>query len=133
MRDSEKGFIALISAIVISVLLLVITLTLGMTSFFARFNVLDSEFKEQSTALAESCVSQAMLDLAQGTSSSKSYPLRVDVGSDHCFIPNQPVVSGTQTTIKATANIQGAATNIEAVVKNADWSVVSWRECVSAC
>lgn len=58
------GYIALISAIIISVLLMTLSTTLSMTGFFARFDVLNSEYKERSIALAEACGDTAMLKLA---------------------------------------------------------------------
>ncbi len=59
------GYIALISAIIISVLLLIITFAVSFSSFFARFNILDSEYKKVSSGLAEACVDTAILEIAK--------------------------------------------------------------------
>lgn len=65
MTKKESGYIALISAIVISSLLLIITFTANFSSFFARFNILDSEYKKVSTGLAEACAETAILEIAK--------------------------------------------------------------------
>src|SRR5258708_7401043 len=97
----EGGFIALISAVIISALLLVITFTLSFAGYFARFNTLDIEFKKQSVALAEGCVDKTLLLLAQGTVITTQTP--VTIGTDTCTI--FPVSQGaSQTTIKTQAN-----------------------------
>ena len=62
---NERGFVALMSVIVMSAVLLVLLVTLNTSSFFSRFDALDSENKRVSTGLAESCVSALALKLAQ--------------------------------------------------------------------
>ena len=81
---SQEGFIALISAIVISFLLITITVALNFVGFYGRFNILDSEYKETSVGLAEACADSAMLQLVQGI-----MPLPgtiVTVGSNQCTL-----------------------------------------------
>lgn len=56
----QRGFIALISAIVISTILLSLAVTLGSSTFFSRFDVLNSEYKRISLGLAEACVNSAL-------------------------------------------------------------------------
>ena len=53
-KRRNKGFIALISAIVISVILLLIAANLSLTSFYGRSNILDSELKEIRSYLEKS-------------------------------------------------------------------------------
>jgi len=65
---NDRGFIALMSVIIISAILLVLVFTLGLSSFFNRFDTLDSENKRVSLGLAESCVNAAMLKIAQNPS-----------------------------------------------------------------
>jgi hypothetical protein len=117
--QSEQGFIALISAILISVLLLAITLTISFSGYFARFNVLDSESKERSSALAEGCADTAILDL----SLSQNLPRAVTIGSDTCTI----VQETPSLPIKTQASVNKAWTNLQVTV-DADYNVVSWEE-----
>src|SRR5258708_32505996 len=79
---NQKGFIALTSAMVISILLLAITVSLGFCGFFTRFNILDSESKERSLALAEACGEMSILNLTQGLSTIGN----ITVGDDKCNI-----------------------------------------------
>jgi hypothetical protein len=64
-KTASGGFVALISVIIISAILLVLVFTLEAASLFARFDSLDSENKRISLELAEACVQSAMLKEAQ--------------------------------------------------------------------
>lgn len=63
--NSQKGFIALISSIILSIILLGLTLRVSSSNFSARSNALQSEFKSISVALAKSCSQNALLRLSQ--------------------------------------------------------------------
>jgi len=118
---SEKGFIALMSAIVISILLLAITVSLGFSGYFTRFNILDSEDKERSVGLAEACGDTAILDLAQGTVPSTPSNITVN-GSDHCTI-----IQDTSSLIQTQACINKSTTNLQITV-DSNFTVTSWEE-----
>ncbi len=75
----QKGFIALISAIIISTILLALATTLGATTFFSRFDVLNSEYKRISLGLAEACVNQTL----------------AKIGNDYDYAGNETVSLGT--------------------------------------
>lgn len=68
IRHTTSGFVALMSVIIISAILLALVFTLGVSSFFNRFDALDVENKRASLGLAEACVSAAMLRVAQNGS-----------------------------------------------------------------
>ena len=130
--NPEGGYIALISAIIISVLLLAITFTLSFTAFYSRFNVLDSEFKKVSSALAEACVNSAMLRIANDS----SYTLSVEdeltfdppANTKKCKIIS--VSSGLSKTIKTQASYRKAYTDLQVQVTYTGTDVVinSWTE-----
>jgi hypothetical protein len=124
-NKKQNGFIALISAIIISVLLLTITVTLGMTGIMSRFNILDSESKERSIALAEACADKAIFNLAQSVIS----PSTISVGSDSCSIVsvNSSTPLANQTTIKTQAIINRSYTNLLVVI-DTDFKILSWDE-----
>ena len=135
----QQGFIALMSAIVISVLLLAITLTLGLTGFFGRFNVLDSESKERSIALAEACGDSAILKLSQNVSyipspafnfATQTGGENVMVNSDKCVIVSVDT-SGTLKTIKTQAVINKAYTNLRIIIDTSAFTIQSWDECTN--
>lgn len=122
----DAGFIALISAVIISVILLLIVTNLSLTGFYSRSNILDSELKERSSALAEACADTVILKL---TNDPDYNPVNesVNVGADNCII--QSIVSGIgQKTIHIQANYKDYFTNLKIVINSADMSVVSWEE-----
>ncbi len=123
--NSNGGFIALISVIVVSVLLLTITFSLSLSGYFSRFNILNTEFKKQSVALAEACGDIALLKLAQGVTIIT--PVSVSVGADTCTIFPVQAAAG-QTTIKTQAKVQKIFTNLKIVVTDSTLAVVSWEE-----
>ena len=129
MRDLQQGYIALVSVIVISALLIGISSVLSFTGFFGRFNVLDSEFKEVSIGLAEACAEQAILILADNPSYSvpaggETY----NVGSETCLI-DDITPSSWPRTIYAQGVFHDSYTNLQVVVSTpANVTVTSWQE-----
>ena len=87
LRNS-KGFIALFSVIIISFTLLLMTVTLNFSNLFGRFNILDSEFKEQSGEFAYACIETARFVLAgkilDGDTSFSGTNPDVSVGNGTC-------------------------------------------------
>ena len=132
---SGAGFIALISAIIISAVLLVVTVTLSYSSFFARYNLLDSEYKDRSSALAEGCVDAALLKLANDPNYYANNE-RTLIGSDECHIKqiclpssncSKAPLSGQQI-IETYANFQNACTNLSVAINQNTLAVQSWEE-----
>ena len=121
-----EGFIALITAIALSLILLVVTVTLNQSGFLTRSTLLDAEYKERSSALAEACIDTALLKLANDPS-YLGPDLNIAVGSsDTCDI--RPVITtGSQKTIQTRAIFQEAETNLEVVV-DTNLSIISWNE-----
>src|SRR4051812_38747998 len=62
--QSPRGFVALMTVIIITAILLVLMCTMEFWSFFSRFDTLDAERMSASELLAESCVSRAVQHLA---------------------------------------------------------------------
>ena len=122
----QQGYIALLSALVISALLLAITLSLGLSGFFVRLNVLDAESKERSVALAEACVSAAMLESVSGMYSANE---TVAVGQDTCKIvlsqKDYPVPG--QATIKTQASFNKVP-NAEDLMKEIKTLSEQWNQ-----
>lgn len=136
----EYGYIALISAIIITALLLIITFTVSFSSFFARFNILDSEFKKVSTGLAEACAETAILELARGNTPADDTCVNVGdpcpSGPKVCKICHVENLGSNQYDIKTRAVYQGATTNLLVnvtittidVITNS-WEEVAWATC----
>lgn len=119
---NNSGFMALMSTIIISVILLLIATSLSLTSFYGRTNILDFELKEKSFALAEACADTAILRLAEDSSYGGNETVNV-VGADKCQI--ESVVGGT---INVKADYKNYITKLEIEINSTDLSIISWQE-----
>ena len=59
----KKGYIAITSAIIITILILTVVVTTSSTGFFGRSNILNTLLKERGDALANACADTALLNL----------------------------------------------------------------------
>ncbi|MEK7133551.1 MAG: hypothetical protein AAB804_00605 [Patescibacteria group bacterium] len=126
-KKQERGFIALISTIIMSAVLLLVIASSGLVSFYSRFNTLDSELKQRSDATADACADMALLQLAQDPSyQGGTFTIN---SLDQCRVGKVAAVGGgnTQFSVQATSS-NTAVTNLRVVVDPADLSVVSWQE-----
>jgi hypothetical protein len=123
----QHGFIALMSAIVISALLLAVTFSVGFIGFFARFNLIDSESKEKSFILAESCLEVAIANIVQDPAFNPINQ-KVTVGSESCTIVSVSN-AGVLRTVKTFAVINKAHTNLKAVFDTVSFRLISEIEC----
>jgi hypothetical protein len=115
----QHGFIALMSVIIISAVLLGAAATASTAGFFARFNELNAEYKKTASGLAESCINTALLNLAQNYTYTLATPVDVSFDTGICTIQSIGDIgtpSGTARTvvITATAGYQGAFSTVEA-------------------
>ena len=83
-RSRERGFVALVSAVIMSAILISLMYTVGASSFYARSDALRGEFKRVSLGLAESCVSVALLALATSSDPTNT--------TGHGYNPAQQIV-----------------------------------------
>jgi hypothetical protein len=120
------GFMALISAIIISIILLLIASSLNLTSFYNRSDILDSELKEKSSALAEACVDVAILKLANNQNYNPLNEI-VSVETDNCIIQSV-TSSNSQKIINIKADYNHYVTNLKIIIDSSDLHVVSWEE-----
>lgn len=81
MKNYKRGFIALFSVIIITSALLLMATTLSFSGFMGRFNILDSELKEKSNALAEACIDEAILRVYENINYTTSNQC-ISVGDD---------------------------------------------------
>lgn len=128
-KKGKAGFIALTSAIIISAILLVATITLSYSSFFARYGILESEYKERSSALAEGCVEVALLKLANdpGLIISVNSEPPITIGGNTCTIYSIEN-SGSYKIIKTQAIFRNAYTHLMVTVNPDTLAIVSWLE-----
>jgi hypothetical protein len=64
-KFKDNGYIALISAIIISMILTGASFAASRSVFYSRFSSLNAEYKKISMGMAESCANLALLELAQ--------------------------------------------------------------------
>src|SRR3954466_8148875 len=87
IRSSQEGFVALISVIIISAILLTLVFMMNLSSFFARYDAYNEDSKRVSLGLAEACIEVAKLKLVQNA----AYPSTLPATGQSV------TVSGTQT------------------------------------
>ncbi len=63
LRAPHKGFIALVSTMVVGMVLLGLSAEESLSGWYARYNVITAQNKEQANALAEGCADQALAAL----------------------------------------------------------------------
>jgi len=115
--EGRSGYIALISVIIIALLLITISVVISFGGFLSRFSILDNEYKEVSSGLAEACANTAILKIAENWSYTSSLPETVTWGANNCQIISVQD-SGSQKVIHAQANYQKSYTNLEIKVSN---------------
>ena len=128
-NKTPRGFIALLSTIVISFTLLIAVIIIGDRGVVGRYQLLDLENKQASQALAESCIGSAMIGIANDPTFSVSN-VSVPVGSYTCTVisvsPNTPTSGNT--TLKASGVKSGATTYLKVVVNSSSVAVTNWQE-----
>ena len=85
-EQKQSGYIALVSTVIISLILLGLTFTVSSAGYFTRFNSLDAEYKRVSLGLAESCVNVALLKIAKQYTAYNPAGEVVTVGTELCTI-----------------------------------------------
>lgn len=123
--SQPKGFIALISALIISLVLLLIASGGSISGFYTRVNSLSSEYKEQSEALADACVQHALLALALETDTEEFEGVPISLGSGTCVIENMELSTYT---FNVRAEVNDAHTNIEVTTEPPDFAIISYQE-----
>jgi len=123
----QEGFIALISILILSAVLLVTTLGLAQFGIANRFFILNIEQKSASNRLAEACVHVARIKTYNDPTETITSAVSVPVADSTCtIIALTPV--GSNTTIKAKGQSGDAVTNLVVVVDNTTGDFTSWTE-----
>ncbi len=124
---NNKGFIAVTSAILISVVLMAIIFSVSYSGFLNRFNILDTYSKERSRGMAEACVAEARNKLASDSSYTGNET--ITIGTDTCQIMAiESNLPSTDKTIKSKATVRMAVTNLKVIVSASGLTVTSWEE-----
>ena len=126
--DSNQGYIAVVTALIMSMILLFIGVSGSTTGLMSRNNKLDFDNKHASYFLAQSCLDRARLRLGENYSGYTGNET-LTVSGATCFI--LPIeTSGQNKIIKARASVYGATTNLKLTVDQS-LSQVSLEELAS--
>jgi hypothetical protein len=117
MHSHPKGYIALISVLLISTSLLVAVISLSFTGYLNRFVILEAQLKEDSLAYAEACASTALGEIARNQAYAPLSPVGIRVDADaivDCYIesvtgsPSNKIITAinNSTTNKAISKVQ---------------------------
>lgn len=120
----KKGYIATISAIIITGIVLAISLAISTGSFLSRFDSNGLETKDVSKEAALSCLEIARLKLKLGVYSGGE---TVTVGNYACDILAIQT-SGNTKIIKSSAIVDSRRTNLEMIVDGATLQTISLKE-----
>jgi hypothetical protein len=122
---SKSGYVALMSALIISAVIILIVTVIGQVSFLGRSSIADVHFKEKSRALAEGCVNEALLKLS--SSSSYAGNETINVASDTCKILSV-AASSSGRIISTQAQFHNSFTNYRVTIASSAVSILGWEE-----
>ncbi len=137
-KNSRSGFVALLSVIIMSAVVLVMIFTLGTGVFFSRFSVLENENKRISSGLAEACANTAILKIAQNDSYAPAVGGECVSVSDTCGASDAIMIcqicsvhlSGSIYTVRSRAEYKGSFTTlqVQGVMGPASFTLSAWSE-----
>ena len=103
----EQGFIALLSAMLMTALLITLTYSVNLSGFSSRSNLSYSEYKELSLALAEACARVVLLKITQNYNympGAGGEP--ISVGAESCIIESVHYAVAVNNSKKATIEVK---------------------------
>ena len=127
---SNRGFVALISVLIISAVLLATTLSLAQFGIANRFFILHLEEKMVSEKFADACVHIARIYAYNDPAYESNTPMSIEVAGGTCVIESI-AAEDSESIIEVSATRNDAVTNFQVVVDNTDGTFISWNEVVS--
>ena len=136
LPQRQRGFIALISTIIIAAILFAVMGSTEYASFYARSDALGSENERAALALAESCINIALLALATSTDPADYDPTDqiFVVDSDSRGMPRTCSIAsvahaGSEVTVNAYASVGDSFSRVSATATLPPHiRVISWGE-----
>jgi hypothetical protein len=128
-----RGYVALVSALIISAILTALIFTESTSTFWARFDQLNRENRHQAYLLAESCLYEGLLLYAEDPSTSRSSAQVAVDAHTSCILDSTKVQNGV-VTIVAHAKVKNVYSIMSVTAtKNSSGvlSITSWRELTS--
>lgn len=124
-RQTNNGFTALVSSIIISSILLIIAVDVGFVSYYNSLNISDSESKEMSSSLADACLDLALLRLVQNPTYSGNETVLVSENS--CLI-GQIQASGSQKIFNIKGVYKNTHTNLNIIIDATSHTILTIEE-----
>ena len=120
----NRGYIAIVSAVIVTLILLLVVLVSSQRSFLSNEGARMFEAKEESMAAAEGCLEHALLKITIGSYSGGE---TIVVGSSTCAVlPIQFLT--TSTVIKASSTVRNATTKLRLIVATTSLQTISKEE-----
>ncbi|MDP3725037.1 MAG: hypothetical protein Q8R20_01040 [Nanoarchaeota archaeon] len=122
--NRSDGFVAVVSAIIVSALVLAIAVFVGVSGFFGYEDTQALERKSAAVASANGCLRHALLYLASGAYEGGE---TINIAGSACEV--LPIMFGTSTiTIKASSTVRGSVVNLRLVVDSYTLAKVRMEE-----
>ena len=119
-RGQEKrGFIALVAVVVLGLMLLGLSVEQSLAGWYARYNVLSAENKEQANALAEGCADVALAQLVADPSFDYDAPIVTVTEQGTCTVEIDTSIQGLAS-IKSQGEVEGSYANLEMTINLSD-------------
>ncbi len=131
MKNSRapRGYIALISMLILSAILAAVAMSAGSASYFARQGVLQQEEHALARARADSCAHVALLQFAEDPSyRPRSGGETVQIEPKRACTIDAVSASDTEVVITARAHEGLVSVEVEARATRAPLRLVSWKE-----
>lgn len=134
-KQFQKGFVALISVLVITAVSIIIGTTVTLKTISHSTMSASENFSAQAWAAVNSCAEYALgeLSIASTTFTTFTGPVSVSVGSNNCYIYSLTATGtplATSLLIRASSTVSGFTRKLELIVAtNTPQSVISsWQE-----
>lgn len=126
-NNKNRGYIALMTSIFISIILLTITVKQNSLGWDTSFNILMSESKQQSESLAHICTDTAIASILNNSFEENTTQYKNGKCTNFPILDNNPTIGFMK--IKTTAVVNNSYTNIEVIVdKNLKMKIISYKE-----
>ena len=126
-HTNHAGFVALISIVMLSVVLLGATISLAQFGIANRFFILDLENKNVSEQLAEACIHVARIYVYNDPLFNPQSPVTLSIGEKTCtihsVIPRSP--ENNESTVNVQATSGNSVTNMQAIFDVRDGRIIS--------
>jgi hypothetical protein len=125
-----NGYMAVTSAIIITVVMTLVGLSISFSSLFGRSNALADNYRQQAFASASACLDYALLQrsLSSGYAGNEVVNVPIGGGSTLSCSISPITTQGLNIVIRSTATVGGSRVNLELVAVSSSLTRVSLSE-----